>query len=273
MGGGGGGQHCSVLVARRQRGELATEGNEGDEREKATERDEWNGTRGENERERERVRRVEGEARRAWSRILGWKEGEGVEGRKGWLEESEDGSQALAQPVMIDWLAGSQQTDVRPPDRPTHPSRLVLHPRTPSLETPSASTAVASSPEQPRSKKLAIQCTTATLLPDRISLHLPRPLPPTKLPLFFFRGSSTPAILSYRYPFNPFSSVTLGLCCEHSCAGYVQKPADSPAIESLKVDLPGQCIGPCYLRRVKRRGEFQVAVIATFLIRVGGAGD
>lgn len=53
MGGGGGGQHCSVLVARRQRGELATEGNEGDEREKATERDEWNGTRGENERERE----------------------------------------------------------------------------------------------------------------------------------------------------------------------------------------------------------------------------
>lgn len=83
------------------------------------------------------------------------------------MEESEDGSQALAQPVMIDWLAGSQQTDVRPPDRPTHPSRLVLHPRTPSssLETPSASTAVASSPEQPRSKKLAIQCTTATLLP------------------------------------------------------------------------------------------------------------
>lgn len=215
-------------------------------------------------REKERVRRVEGEARRAWSRSLGWKEGEGVEGRKGWLEESEDGSQALAQPVMIDWLAGSQQTDVRPPDRPTHPSRLVLHPRTPSLETPSASTAVASSPEQPRSKKLAIQCTTATLLPDRISLYLPRPLPPTKLPLFFFRGSSTPAILSYRYPFNPFSSVTLGLCCEHSCAGYVQKPADSPAIESLKVDLPGQCIGPCYLRRVKRRGSSKWRLLQLF---------
>lgn len=261
MGGGGGGQHCSVLVARRQRGELATEGNEGDEREKATERDEWNGTRGENERESEASRR---RSETCLVEELGLERGRGVEGRKGWLEESEDGSQALAQPVMIDWLAGSQQTDVRPPDRPTHPSRLVLHPRTPSLETPSASTAVASSPEQPRSKKLAIQCTTATLLPDRISLHLPRPLPPTKLPLFFFRGSSTPAILSYRYPFNPFSSVTLGLCCEHSCAGYVQKPADSPAIESLKVDLPGQCIGPCYLRRVKRRGSSKWRLLQLF---------
>lgn len=59
MGGGGGGQHCSVLVARRQRGELATEGNEGDEREKATERDESNGTGEENERERESRRRSE----------------------------------------------------------------------------------------------------------------------------------------------------------------------------------------------------------------------
>lgn len=35
--------------------------------------------------------------------------------------KSEGGSQALAQPVMIDWLAGSQQTDVRPPDQPIHP--------------------------------------------------------------------------------------------------------------------------------------------------------
>lgn len=35
--------------------------------------------------------------------------------------ESEGGSQALARPVMIDWLAGSQQTDVRPPDQPAHP--------------------------------------------------------------------------------------------------------------------------------------------------------
>lgn len=35
--------------------------------------------------------------------------------------KSEGGSQALARPVMIDWLAGSQQTDVRPPDQPIHP--------------------------------------------------------------------------------------------------------------------------------------------------------
>lgn len=82
MGGGGGGQHCSVLVA--QRGELATEGNEGDEREKATERDESNGTREERERER-----VEGEARRARSRSLGWKEG--VVGGGGGLKGEKDG--------------------------------------------------------------------------------------------------------------------------------------------------------------------------------------
>lgn len=177
MGGGGGGQHCSVLVARRQRGELATEGNEGDEREKATERDESNGTRGESERERESKEKRDVLGRGAW---VGKREtGERVEGRKGWLEESEDGSQALAQPVMIDWLAGSQQTDVRPPDRPTHPSRLVLHPRAPSLQTPSASTAVASSPELPRSKKLAIQCTTATPLP-RPSLTPPASATPSR---------------------------------------------------------------------------------------------
>lgn len=47
--------------------------------------------------------------------------------------ESKGGLQALARHVMIDWLAGSQQTDIRPPDQftpmLTHPFFLIRPPR------------------------------------------------------------------------------------------------------------------------------------------------
>lgn len=114
---GGGGQHCSVLVARSNGvNSLLRE------------------TKGMNEAERKRRRkrekrgsREDGERGREPSRGV-------AKGAKGWPEEMEGGTQALAQPVMIDWFAGSQQTDVRPPDQPTHPPtpQLTPPPRVPS---------------------------------------------------------------------------------------------------------------------------------------------
>lgn len=83
--------------------------------------------RGETERARRRERgeRERGERERGSARGGLEKGRENSTGRSesvgGDGGESEGGSQALARPVMIDWLAGSQQTDVRPPDQPAHP--------------------------------------------------------------------------------------------------------------------------------------------------------
>lgn len=76
--------------------------------------------------------------------------------------KSEGGSQALARPVMIDWLAGSQQTDVRPPDQPIHPRA-----NPPLLPDPPPSTVSSCS-----------HSLSLTLFSFLSLFHLEQPLPP-----------------------------------------------------------------------------------------------
>lgn len=165
---------------------------------------------------------------------------------------------------MIDWLAGSQQTDVRPPDQPTHPRRdslstpgalvLLKHPL-PALARPWRRpwSRLAQKARDTMHDCHPLDASNPCLArPTSPLLSSPHPGP---LPLFFFLDRALrPAILSYRYPFNPFSSEpACPRCCvarKHSCAGFVQKPTTgqiASAIESLKVDLPGQCIEAAYL--------------------------
>lgn len=125
------------------------------------------------------------------------------------MEEKEGGSQALAQPVMIDWLAGSQQTDVRPPDRPTHPfyPRRSLHPRALALLTQPL----------PALARLCRRPWSGLAQKARDTMHdchppcppLGQPPHPPRVASSFLLSRAEAlrlAILSYRYPFNPFSS-------------------------------------------------------------------
>lgn len=106
-----------------QRGELGTEGNEGDERTEEETRGRW-GRKGETDRKSEREVNARKTKKEDTSELDRGRECDNRRERDrtgGDGGESEGGSRALARPVMIDWLAGSQQTDVCPPDQPVHP--------------------------------------------------------------------------------------------------------------------------------------------------------
>lgn len=140
-------------------------------------------------------------------------------------------SQALARPVMIDWLAGSQQTDVRPPDQPAHPRANLSHPLLPDpavhrvssrslflfslqfslslfrLEQPLPPEPSALEHKLAQKARNTMHGALSSLsLSHHFFLLLLSSIPHYHVSLFF-RGSlnTLPAILPYRYPFNPFS--------------------------------------------------------------------
>lgn len=146
--------------------------------------------------------------------------------------KSEGGSRALAQPVMIDWLAGSQQTDVRPPDQPIHPRAnppLLPDPTVHHVSSCFLSRVLALflslfhleqplPPPTPKPSALEHRLAQkARTMHEALSLSFSLSLlflsfPPASIPhshvSLFFRGppNALPAILRYRNSFNPFST-------------------------------------------------------------------
>ena len=156
---------------------------------------------------------------------------------------------------MIDWLAGSQQTDVRPPDQSTHPrcGSLSTLPRALVLSKHPLP-ALARSWRRPWSR-LAQKArdTMHDCHPRRLYTLFSQANPSSLFSLqaassFLLSGPCTPAshpLLSL--PFQPFFQQTCvpdvvlrALVC--GLRTKASHPADSSTIESLKVDLPGQCI-------------------------------
>lgn len=121
---GGGRQRCSVLVAWNNGVNLVLremKGMNAQQRKREVDREGKERQIGKEREERTVVRKRENENtnwRKGENVMIGERKEERTAGDGG---KSEGGSQALARPVMIDWLAGSQQTDVRPPDQPIHP--------------------------------------------------------------------------------------------------------------------------------------------------------
>lgn len=162
--------------------------------------------------------------------------------------KSEGGSQALARPVMIDWLAGSQQTDVRPPDQPIHPR--ANPPLLPDPTVHHVSSCFLSRihflflslfhleqplpPPTPKPSALEHRLAQKARNTMHKALSLSRSLlflsfPPPSIPhshvSLFFRGppNTLPAILRYRNSFNPFSTEARSQPPWIPCVTYVQK--------------------------------------------------